>query len=106
MITKYYDFILEKRSNDKRDDFDVIGKVQRSKKLPKEMKDKIIPLIINGQTRYRNGKVYDLKYNNKKCGLGADKNGFFVMTHRARSKSYSEIDKIPKKSIDFVESTG
>jgi len=38
--------------------------------------------------------------------LGADKDGFFVSTHRARSKSYLEIDKIPQKDIKFIESTG
>ena len=86
---------------------DVEGKVSRSKKLTPEMKEKILPLIINGQTKYKEGRVFRLKYNQSKgCDLGADKNGFFVFTHRARSKSYAEIDKIPEKDIKFIESTG
>lgn len=38
--------------------------------------------------------------------LGKDKNGIFVMTHRARSKSYEKQDKIPLKDIKFIRSTG
>lgn len=38
--------------------------------------------------------------------LGRDKNGVFVMTHRARSKSYERQDKIPIKDINFIASTG
>lgn len=35
-----------------------------------------------------------------------DKNGFFVATHRWRSKSYKTINAIPKSIIEFCESTG
>lgn len=38
--------------------------------------------------------------------LGRDKNGVFVMTHRARSKSYERQNKIPLKDIRFIASTG
>jgi hypothetical protein len=38
--------------------------------------------------------------------MGADKDGFFVYTHRARCKSFSSPLKITKKCIDFIESTG
>jgi ABC-type lipoprotein release transport system permease subunit len=38
--------------------------------------------------------------------LGADKNGFFVMTHRAKSKSYESPDKIPHENIIRTASTG
>jgi len=89
---------------------DVKGKVERSKKLSKEMKDKIIPLIINKGiygTSYDNGRVFRLKYPlSKGCSLGADKDGFFVFTHRARSKSKLSIEKITQKEIKFIESTG
>jgi hypothetical protein len=49
-----------------------------------------------------------LKKTTKSKGvtLAKDKNGFFVYTHRARSKSYSTIDKIPTQVIEFIESTG
>ena len=85
---------------------DVKGKVERSKKLSKEMKDKISPLLTT-ETEYNNGRVFRLKgFSNKGCDLGADKNGFFCFTHRARSKSYESPDKIPQKDINFIESTG
>jgi len=38
--------------------------------------------------------------------IGRDKDGFFVMTHRARSKSYESIEAIPNKVIRFIASTG
>jgi hypothetical protein len=38
--------------------------------------------------------------------LGKDKDGYFVYTHRARSKSYKTPYKIPKSKIKFIESTG
>lgn len=42
------------------------------------------------------------------CGVGMkrDEKGVYVHTHRARSKSYPTADKIPKKIVDFIESTG
>lgn len=90
--------------------FNVKEKVERSKKLPKEMKEKILPLIINSGihgTKYRDGRVFHLKNSpGKGCDLGADKDGFFVFTHRARSKSKPDIDKISQKDIKFIESTG
>jgi hypothetical protein len=114
MITKYNDFLLEKKNDDKPYD-DVKGKVERSKKIPKEMKDKIIPLIVkNGihGSRYIDGRVIDLqipKVNGLKfsgVGLGADKDGFYVRTHRAASSRYESPDKIPQSKIDFIKSTG
>ena len=44
--------------------------------------------------------------NFKGCSLGKDKQGFFVYTHRARSKSYEHPDNISNKDIDFIDSTG
>jgi len=38
--------------------------------------------------------------------LGKDSKGFFVYTHRARSKSYETAEKIPKSVIAQIESTG
>lgn len=35
-----------------------------------------------------------------------DNDGVYVHTHRARSKSFPSADKIPKKVVDFIESTG
>jgi rubrerythrin len=42
----------------------------------------------------------------KSCSLGQDKDGYFVYTHRARSKSYEHPDSIPLKDINFIDSTG
>jgi len=38
--------------------------------------------------------------------LGKDKNGYFVYTHRARSKSHEKPEGIPIKDIKFIETTG
>jgi len=85
---------------------DVKGKVERSQKIPKELKEQIISLLTT-DSEYNNGRVFRLKgFSNKGCDLGADKNGFFCFTLRARSKSYESPDKIPQKVIKFIESTG
>ena len=51
-------------------------------------------------------KPDDLKEAMDGVSLGKDKNGFFVYTHRARSKSYPTPHKIPKSKIKFIETTG
>jgi len=61
-------------------------------------------------------KVADLKINEitlphkggtfRGTSVGRDKNGYFVCTHRARSKSYPDVHKIPKSVIAWIESTG
>tara|TARA_R110000824_G_scaffold148242_3_gene317879 strand:+ start:61324 stop:61728 length:405 start_codon:yes stop_codon:yes gene_type:complete len=40
------------------------------------------------------------------CSIKKDEDGYYCMTHRARSKSYPSIDKIPKSSFEFIGSTG
>lgn len=113
MINNYNDFLNENKFVEEHED--VENKVKNSKKLSKEQKDIIIPLIINNGihgSSYNNGRVFRLnipKIDGKTfdgVDLGADKNGFFVFTHRARSKSYETIDKIPQKDINFIETTG
>ena len=42
----------------------------------------------------------------KGCSVGRDKEGYFVFTHRARSKSYETANDIPLKWISWIESTG
>jgi len=85
-----------------------------SKKLPDSMKEIILKYVTNS-SRYANGSVYGLRKPNgmskistkiSGCSMGADKDGFFVYTHRCRSKSKIDPLKITKKEIDFVESTG
>lgn len=38
--------------------------------------------------------------------VGRDKDGYFVMTHRCRSKSYPKASEIPDATIKGVRSTG
>lgn len=38
--------------------------------------------------------------------IGRDEDGWYVFTHRARSESKKSVDKIPKKDIKWIESTG
>lgn len=51
------------------------------------------------RTATKNGVKYG-------CSVGKDKDGYFVYTHRARSKSYASKDKIPVKDLKFIDSTG
>lgn len=46
------------------------------------------------------------KKHSKGVSLGRDKNGYFCYTHRARSKSYPEPEKIPQSKVTFIETTG
>lgn len=41
----------------------------------------------------------------KSVPLKKDKDGFYVGSHRWRSNSYKTINSIPKKIIEFAEST-
>lgn len=90
------------------------SKVLASRILPKDLKEKILPLVTSS-SRYDSGRVFGLrkpvgmgKITSKLSGvsLGADKDGFFVYTQRCRSASYKDALSIPKKVIDFVETTG
>lgn len=58
--------------------------------------------VVTGAER---GELY--KHFGKKpgCSLGRDKDGFYVYTHRARSKSFPRPSAIPKDKIKFVDST-
>jgi hypothetical protein len=51
------------------------------------------------RTITKNGKTYG-------CSCGKDKEGYFAYTHRARSKSYETLQKIPIKTLKFIDSTG
>lgn len=89
--------------------------INRSKSISAEMKENIIKYITSGSRYVEGGRVFGLSKPNELrekssktdgVSMGADKNGFFVYTHRARSKSYKEPGKIPIKDIEFIESTG
>lgn len=51
-------------------------------------------------------KPEELKAKMKEVSLGQDKDGYYVYTHRARSKSYKKPESIPDKDIKFISSTG
>jgi hypothetical protein len=78
-------------------------------KLPKEIKEKVLKM---GLSKFENGKAWGIgkpKIAGKSfngVSMGADKNGFFVYTHRARSKSKPDPEQIPDKDIKFIKSTG
>ena len=107
---RVFETLNESKASDWSDSFkNVKDKIKKSKKLPAEMKEEILKRIITSKfgTRYVKGVVWDLKGSpGKGCSLGADKDGWFVFTHRARSKSKPSINKIPQKDIKFIESTG
>ena len=42
----------------------------------------------------------------KGVSVGRDPNGFFVLTHRARSDIYDQPSDIPDSVIESIESTG
>jgi len=83
------------------------------KKIPSSMKETISPYIIKSSKYHgKNGiitglrKPLNMDSDARGLGFGADKDGFFVHTHRARSKSYPTPFKIPKDKIKFIKSTG
>jgi len=89
--------------------------LMKSKSIDNEMKELISKYMLGGSSYHEGGRVHGLKIphelrekSNKIKGvsMGADKNGFYVYTHRARSKSHPTPDKITAKEINFIESTG
>lgn len=46
------------------------------------------------------------RFGNYKCSIAKDKEGYYAYTHRARTKSYETLDKLPKSKVKFIESTG
>ena len=107
-VKSFLDFIVESKFSDRKP-----GKegLLSSKTFSKEMKEKVLP-YIGSESYYVNKKVIELSIPKIKgksfdgVSLGADKDGFFVCTHRARSKSYESPEKIPNSKIKFIKSTG
>ena len=86
-----------------------------SKSIGKEMKEEIQKYLSGGSTYHEGGRVHGLKKPKEMTGkspkssgvsMGADKNGFYVYTHRARSKLKPTPVKITVTEINFIESTG
>ncbi len=89
--------------------------LMRSKSIDVEMKEKILKYFTGGSTYKEGGHVHGLTKPKELMdktpkaegvSMGADKDGFFVYTHRARSKSHELPEKITMTEINFIESTG
>lgn len=112
LVPSLHDFLIAEGYNDYIRGAEEIAKaVRSSKKLNKDIKEDILSLM-GSLTRYKDGVVTELEpptsgdKDFSGVSLGADENGWFVMTHRSRSKSYPSIDKIPDAKIKKVASTG
>jgi len=71
-----------------------------------KIEQKIEKLIEEAQqTKINNVPCEGIK-EKKGFSCGQDKNGFYIYTHRARSKSYKTLADIPIKDINFIDSTG
>lgn len=105
---------LNEKFSDRKYGKECVAAIENSRSIPREMKSYLISMIDYSKygTFYNNKMVFNLKkpkVPGKSFGgvdIGADKDGYFVATHRARSKSKKTIDKIPNKDIKFIESTG
>lgn len=71
-------------------------------------------MIGDNYTNLTVGKIYtindsyqisDSDYPNG-FDMGIDEDGFFIHTHRARSKSHEKPDGITVKEMEFIDSTG
>jgi len=109
-----HNLIKEKHSIGGRDIKDIILNL---KGISREVKEEAITLL-KSYTKAGSSKITGLnlakslldkiKKGEYPSGfdMGIDKNGYFIHTHRARSKSYSSPDKISVKDIKFIDSTG
>jgi tRNA nucleotidyltransferase/poly(A) polymerase/2'-5' RNA ligase len=104
-------FLMENKSDYEKEKTALL----RSKSISKEMKEEILKYFGGGTKYHEGGHVHGLTMPKelidktpkaKGVSMGADKDGFFVYTHRQRSKSYESPEKISIKDINFTESTG
>ncbi len=85
--------------------------------IPKERKEEALTLL-NSYTKAGRSKISGLRLNKdlkskisdgdypSGFDMGIDKDGYFIHTHRARSKSYQKASDITVKEIRFIDSTG
>lgn len=117
MIQEVIDIILENKS-DFRTPAETKEAIKKSRNLPDEYKDVSIKFLKQYSKYNSDGRISglslhpDLIKKIKEKGLpdgfdmGVDKNGFYIHTHRARSKSHEKPDGVTEKEIKFVDSTG
>lgn len=60
---------------------------------------------VNAISTSERNEFYKIFGKSQACSLAKDKDGYYVRTHQARSKSYPDIKDIPKKDVEFVRST-
>lgn len=112
-----YILTIEKFSNIIGSKPEKISDIIKRMKLPKELKEDSLNYLTSS-TYTKKGKIFGLSLHKdllKKISeknlpngfsMGIDKKGYFIYTHRCRSKSYETPSKITVKSIKFVDSTG
>lgn len=118
MILNFDSFnLLLESSLNKKDSKDIKDVILGLKGIDKDRKQEALSLL-KGYTKAGSSKITGLNLAKslrdkiKKGGypsgfdMGIDKDGYFIHTHRARSKSYSSPDKISVKDIKFIDSTG
>lgn len=116
-IKKYNEFLLIEDKNELKQGKDIKDIILGLKGIPKERKEEALSLLkiytkagsskitgLNLNTALRN-KISEGGYPDG-FDMGIDKNGYFIHTHRARSKSYDDASKIPVGDIKFIDSTG
>ena len=98
-------------------DNSIVDTIKNLKKVPKELKEVALTLLKT-YTKAGKGKITGLNLHQDLVNkiekgnypngfdMGIDKDGFFIHTHRARSKSYEKPSDIPVKDIKFINSTG
>ena len=98
-------------------DRSIQDKIKYVRGISKELKD-VAMEHLGSYTRANKGKITGLQLHkdlkkkiedkNLPSGfdMGIDKDGYFIHTHRGRSKSYESPEKIPDKAIKFIDSTG
>lgn len=114
-LIEYNNFLFESKSNNDTRSFE--DKVKFLRGVSDENK-KIAIELQKEYSRANKGIITELnlhpdlkrKIREKKYpdgfSMGIDKNGFFVHTHRARSKSHESPSGITAKEMKFIDSTG
>lgn len=94
-----------------------INSIKNLKGLPKELKE-VAYNYVKYVTSAKKSKVFGLELHpelKKKIkegsypsgfDMGIDKDGYFIHTHRARSKSHDKPNCITAKEMKFIDSTG
>ena len=81
------------------------GSIKLLKFIPKDVYNYLIEIkkIKLSSEEYA---MVDKRFGkNRECSFAKDKKGYYCYTHRARSKSYETINKIPMKDYKFICST-